>query len=125
MKSTIIKFSELGDRIDAPFHILRKENEPRAEEISKNLSHDEAELEAVRILQALPANLRREIDPLVRTGNTRNPDIHDQTRAVKEYPYIALAVFEGLSSQAAEYYRAEAAKAESSASLFEEFSRKS
>lgn len=121
MKAAVIKFSELGNRLDASFHLLRKEHEEAAEELSSKLSFDEAQVEAVRILKELPSELRREIDPLVRTGGNRLPDIHNQTRAVEEYPYIALAVFAASADKAIAHYRDQAAVAESSITTFEKF----
>lgn len=121
MKAAFIKFSELGNRLDASFHLLRSEHKEAAEKLSSKFSFEEAKVEAVRILKNLPTELRREIDPLVRTGGRRLPDIHDQTRAVEEYPYLALAVFAVSADKAIAHYQGEAANAASSITMFEEF----
>ena len=122
MKSAIISFSELGNRMDAGFHILRTEHKDRAEELAGKYDFDEAKIEAVRILKELPPELRKSIDPLVRTGGRRAPDLHDQTRAVEEYPHIALAIFEGVCKDAVAHYQEQVQKAQASISLFETFS---
>lgn len=121
MKATVIRFSELGNRLDAGFHLLRTEHEEAAEKLFSKFSFEEAKVEAVRILKNLPSELRREIDPLVRTGGNRLPDIHDQTRAIEEYPYLALAVFAASADKAIAHYQDKAANAASSITMFEEF----
>ena len=122
MKTGIVRFSELGNRMDAGFHLLRQEHDARAAQIADTMSFEDATSKAIEILEAMPADLRRVIDPLVRTGSARSPDIHDQKRAVAEYPYLALAVLEKSADAVIEHYRAKIAKTEASITLFESLS---
>ena len=116
----IINSSDLTkyDRMDAGFHILRKKHEAEAARLEESMDRSEAIAIAVEMLDKVPAKYRRDINPLVRGSNNRPPDIHAQERAVREYPYLSLAIFGGVAGDIAEHYQAKARQAEATAELF-------
>ena len=115
---TVIKFSELGDRMDAGFHILRKKNEKAAADFEQKMDRSAAIALAVETLAKVPLKYRRDINPLVRGITNRAPDIQAQERAVREYPYLALAIFAQSSEEISQIYRDEAKHAEATAEMF-------
>lgn len=119
-KFAIVSSSDLTafDRMDASFHILRKETEKEAAKFEETIERTEAITLAVETLNKVPLKYRRDINALVRGSGNRPPDLHAQERAVREYPYIALAVFSRSAEDIAEHYRNEARKAEETAALF-------
>lgn len=116
----IISSSDLTkyDRMDAGFHILRKKHEAETARLEKSMDNSAAIALAVEMLVKVPPRYRRDINPLVRGSNNRPPDIHAQERAVREYPYLSLAIFGAVSNDIAEHYRDEARQAEATAQLF-------
>lgn len=119
MQAVVIRASELGNRWDAGFHVLRKQHEPRSRQIEESLDKATATKRAVRLLRTYPADLRKVVNPLVRRGGmTRAPDVTEQEKAVREYPYIALAVLEGIADEVQGRLDAEAASAAATAELF-------
>ena len=116
----IISSSDLTkyDRMDAGFHILRKKHEAETARLEKSMDNSAAIALAVEMLVKVPPRYRRDINPLVRGSSNRPPDIHAQERAVREYPYLALAIFGAIAGDVAEHYQAEARQAEATAQLF-------
>ena len=116
----IISSSDLTkyDRMDAGFHILRKKHEAETARLEKSMDNSAAIALAVEMLVKVPPRYRRDINPLVRGSSNRPPDIHAQERAVREYPYLSLAIFGAVSNDIAEHYRDEARQAEATAQLF-------
>lgn len=115
---TIIKSSELGDRMDAGFHILRKKHEKEAAGIEAKMYRSDAISLAVETLDKAPLKYRRDINPLVRSGQNRAPDFQAQERAVREYPYLALAIFKASAPDITAHYEEEAKQMEATAELF-------
>lgn len=116
----IISSSDLTkyDRMDAGFHILRKKHEVKASRLEKSMDKTSATDLAVKLLKKVPAEYRKNINPLVRIGTHRAPDIQSQERAVREYPYLTLAIFGSVSTDIEQHYRNKAREAEITADLF-------
>jgi len=116
----IISSSDLTkyDRMDAGFHILCKKHEAETARLEKSMDNSAAIALAVEMLVKVPPRYRRDINPLVRGSSNRPPDIHAQERAVREYPYLSLAIFGAVSDDIAEHYRDKARQAEATAHLF-------
>ena len=116
MKYGIINSSDLGDRWDAGFHLLRTEHKERSEQISQQMPLEEAREKALEIFESLPLQFRKSIDRLTRTGSSSgNPNAESQRKAVAEYPYIALAVFEAQKTEILADLEAQAAEIEAKA----------
>ena len=101
MASDLTKY----DRMDAGFHLLRQKMENQAARIEAIMDRSEVLELALDMLAKVPAEFRRKIDPLVRGSTNRAPDIEAQKRAVTEYPYIALAIFEDNAGAIAQHYQ--------------------
>jgi len=116
----IVNSSDLAkyDRMDAGFHVLRKKHEEETARIEKTMDRSAAISLAVEMLEKIPPKYRRDVNPLVRGSSNRPPDLQAQERAVREYPYISLAIFGAISNDIAEHYREEARHAEATAELF-------
>jgi len=115
---TIVQFSKLGNRMDAPFHILRVANEPRSEQIAAKMTKEEATKRALDMLDKMPSEFRKDLAPLVRSGSKHGPYLADYERAVEEYPFLALAVIEQKIEDITRHYEAEAAKAQQMTEYF-------
>lgn len=116
----IISSSDLTkyDRMDAGFHILRKKHEAETARLEKSMDSSAAIAHAVGMLAKVPPKYRRDINPLVRGSSNRPPDLQAQERAVREYPYLSLAIFGAVADRIAAHYREEARHAEATAELF-------
>jgi hypothetical protein len=116
----IISSSDLTkyDRMDAGFHILRKKHGAETTRLEKSMDNSAAIALAVEMLAKVPLKYRRDINPLVRGSSNRPPDLQAQERAVREYPYLSLAIFGAIAGDVAEHYQAEARQADATAQLF-------
>lgn len=116
----IISSSDLTkyDRMDAGFHVLRKKHEEETARIEKTMDRPTAISLAVEMLEKIPPKYRRDVNPLVRGSSNRPPDLQAQERAVREYPYLSLAIFGAVAEDVAEHYQEEARQAEATAQLF-------
>lgn len=90
MKAAIINFSDLGDRWDAPFHLLNKEYAERAKALQKVMSKEDIYL-LLGNEHAISTNVLKLISPLTR-GNSESPSRDQLMRAVTEYPFLAMAI---------------------------------
>lgn len=115
---TIVQFSKLGNRMDAPFHILRVANEDRSDAIAAKMSKEDATRKALEILEKMPSQFRKDLDPLVRSGSRHGPYFADYQRAIEEYPFLALAVIEKKIEDITKHYEYEAAKAQQMTEYF-------
>lgn len=89
MKHAIIKFSELGNRWDAGFHLIRKEYEDRAKAVQAAMSKEEI-LDLLSSEDAFPNETLMELSPLTRGQQTPNRTL--LLKAAEEYPFLAMAI---------------------------------
>lgn len=114
MKTAIIMSSAVSEfgRMDAGFHLLNKEHEVRIAELKQSLTLGEAREVAQEMFDAIPAQHRRLLEPLVRTSSIRNADGAMLNRALEEYPYQSIAVFQAAQAAIRTTLEAKIAEAE-------------
>jgi hypothetical protein len=91
MQQAIISSSELtkNGRMDAGFHLLNTEYADRAAALAVQMS----EADVITLLsdeQAMPTNVLKFLEPLTRGNKPANREL--LLKAVKEYPYLSMAV---------------------------------
>lgn len=91
MEVATIKFSDLGDRWDAKFHMIKKRLGPRAEELAQDPAKTPEAL--AKAILSLPPSVWQYLMPLSRT-NVDRMDRNAALRVVQEYPHLALALIE-------------------------------
>ena len=92
MRFVTVPVSEAGDRLDAGFHILRKQHEAATDILRARMDGAVAAEQAGLALRALPPEERRALLPLLRGGVTRAPSLEDYDRVIRDDPHLALAV---------------------------------
>lgn len=89
MKVGIVNFSDLGDRMDAGFHLSRVKHAETAALIESRISKEQA----LEVLNNLPTEVLALISPLERTARSKHKTDRTQLlRAADEYPFLALAI---------------------------------
>jgi hypothetical protein len=102
MKIAVIKSSELGNRWDAGFHVLRKQYEEKARAIEKVMTRKEV-IAMLSSREIFSTEMLRPLQPLLREQGEVN--LFAKTdwrrkllRAVREYPFLSMAVVLGTAS---------------------------
>ena len=100
----IIKFSELGNRLDARFHILRDRLKGETAKIVSEMTMEDIKKEGSEAFSKMPPAFRKCLDPLLRTGGTHSPTLEQYQRAMEEYPALSLAVMRNKYDEVREHY---------------------
>ena len=92
-KFAIINSSDLSKygRMDAQFHIARKSLDGLDEKLEREISADEAHALSLELFEALSVDLQAIVEPLTREQKASK---EGRLRAIKEYPHIALTLFQ-------------------------------
>lgn len=87
MKSTTVKASDLGNRLDAKFHILNQEHKVEVEKLKTKYPEDQ-------VIAALGRMKLQDKRWLLDLARGADPRLNQETidRVTKEYPYLALAI---------------------------------
>ncbi|MAM38837.1 MAG: hypothetical protein CL949_10135 [Erythrobacter sp.] len=96
-------------RWDVAFHALAKQHHAEASQIEDRLSKVQATTIAVETFETLPAIFRQAIAPLTRTQQRGNPGKDSLLSALREYPFLALAVFQSLEDEIRTHFESEIA----------------
>lgn len=86
-KVGIVKFSELGTRLDATFHLARQTVASEEAQLKERYTEEEA----LQILGQFRDADKAPIAPLIR-GQRTSPGRTEYARAEREYPHLALAL---------------------------------
>ena len=107
-RMAVVKSSELGDRMDAGFHITRTECAARVAELEKAFpGPDGVAVLARAVLMLTPAQLQTtRLSDLYR-GSGKGDTRDRIERAVHEYPYLSFAVCESVLPEAMEAIRSQ------------------
>lgn len=96
MKAGVIKFSEVGNRLDADFHLFRKEWEDQANALRDSIPEDDREKFESDVAakfgdpDLFSMDMLRVIEPLLRGSFAGRRGREDFVKAAKEYPYLAV-----------------------------------
>lgn len=85
----VVKFSQLGDRLDPAFHIALDKVRGRVDELAASMTADEA----IARLDAVALADKQALKVLVR-GRIAKLDTAGYERVTREYPHLALAIME-------------------------------
>jgi hypothetical protein len=96
MKIAIIRSSALqtAGRWDAGFHILQEKHKVRVDELKEQFSYQEAKAIAQKMFEAVPSKHRNLLYDLLRGNELKSPSFVTLEKAVSEYPFITISVFE-------------------------------
>lgn len=92
MRFVTVPVSQAGDRLDAGFHILRKQHEAATGILRARMDGAVAAEHASLALRALPSGERLALAPLMRGSTPRIPSLEDYDRVIRDDPHLALAV---------------------------------
>lgn len=89
MKTATVKLSELGDRMDAGFHVEAAHLRDRVAELRDAMTEDEA-------VERLSAFRHADLKPLecLMRGRMRAASGADVSRVVRDHPHLSLAIME-------------------------------
>ena len=111
MKVGVVKFSDLGNRWDAGFHLLNLEYKESANALEHRLGGGEkAKLAALELMhdeQAFPVSALKEIQPLCRGGDPSYYKMETYRKAMEEYPFLCLAILMATAPEKLKQRRAE------------------
>ncbi len=96
-------------RWDAPFHGLVQQHKEAIKSLEAGMSKADALAVANEIFEALPSHFRQVIAPLTRSQQRGSPNKESLLSALREYPYVALAVFRSLDEQVSAHFENEMA----------------
>ena len=115
MKAIVVKSSQLEDRWDPGFHIIRKELEPRVAELEATIGA----AEAYRRVMELPSAVKKPLLEIAR-GEFPRADEATYQRVAREYPLLSLALIEKHRARLTGKLRTEVAETESTILQLEE-----
>lgn len=108
MKCAVIMSSELGNRWDAGFHLIRVEHKNLTETLKRQFPEpEEAETRAKRMAESMTTAELQALGPLTR-GSHGNPSREKLMAAIQEYPHLSLAILMKKGREALEAAKAEA-----------------
>lgn len=106
----IVKLSDLGNRMDAPFHILRTQHEADTKALEERMTKEDAKAKAITMFRNAPTQFRKTINPLIRTGSNRSPSLEEYEKAINEYPYLTITILKKNREDIEQHYRKQAAE---------------
>lgn len=111
MKCAVVMFSELGNRWDAGFHLVRVEHKKLTEALKRQFPEPEAaETRGKRMAESMTTAELQVLRPLTR-GSHGNPTREKLMAAIAEYPHLSLAILIRKGREALEAARTEALQA--------------
>ena len=91
MQVAIVRSSELGDRWDPAFHVMRTRLASRARHLADRMSSDEA----IERIRGLPQLATRTLSPFLIGKPVRGAQARDRVDAfANQHPFLALAIVE-------------------------------
>lgn len=95
MKTAVVSSKDLGNRLDAEFHVAAQENASRVQELEAGVPLDQAKTFSDTLANMLTqAQLGVALDPLRRTNRRRGMEADEFARVREEYPYLTLTLLE-------------------------------
>lgn len=108
MKCAVIMSSELGNRWDAGFHLIRVEHKKATEALKRRFPDpEEAETRVKRMAESMATAELQVLGPLTR-GSHGNPTREKLMAVIREYPHLSLAILMKKGREALESAKAEA-----------------
>lgn len=115
MKTAIVSFSSLGqhDRMDAGFHILNQQYSEAAKALESSTSKEQV-ISFLSDEANIPTSVLKLLAPLTR-GSTNEAGRDQLLKAVKDYPFLSLAIIKDQGKAKLEEVQVELAKRASAA----------